>query len=275
MTLKTQQRFKSADGFAYLRSGSGPAVVLIHGVGLRAEAWLQQIEVLSLTNTVYAIDMPGHGESELLQNEDAGLHEYVSAIASWVAREIGTPVIMMGHSMGAMISLRFAIDYPQQCLGAVALNAVYHRSEQARAAVQQRAQNMLDNPDLDRVTTPILRWFGESPEGQHKEMAQLCASWLQAAPAKGYAKAYGIFSRNDGPAASELAQVQAPIAFITGDMDSNSSPEMSQQMAAVTPNSEVCVIENSRHMVQLTHAHEVNQQLVNFVSQLQEQKTGV
>ena len=267
MTLKTQQRFKSAQGIAYTRSGSGPAIVLVHGVGLRAEAWFYQVEVLSKNHTVYALDMPGHGESDLL-SDDAGLNEYVSAIASWVESEINTPVIIMGHSMGAMIALRFAIDYPQQCRAAVALNAVYQRTEHARLAVQQRAIKMLENPELDRVSTPIARWFGEAPQGHDKEMALLCASWLNAAPAQGYAKAYGIFSCNDGPLASELSKIEMPVAFITGDGDSNSSPEMSLQMAQLTPQGIACVIDNSRHMVQITHAKEVNQQLVDFVSQL-------
>ncbi len=266
--LKTQQRYKSAQGIAYTRSGCGPAIVLIHGVGLRAEAWFYQVEALAKTHTVYAIDMPGHGESDLLSDENAGLNEYVSAISQWIDTEINAPVIIMGHSMGAMIALRFAIDYPQQCCGAVALNAVYQRTQQAREAVQQRAQHMLDNPDLDRVSTPIARWFGESPQGHDLEMAELCASWLNAAPAQGYAKAYGIFSRNDGPLATELATIDVPVAFVTGDGDSNSSPEMSIQMAELTPQGTACVIDNSRHMVQITHAQEVNQQLVDFVSQL-------
>jgi pimeloyl-ACP methyl ester carboxylesterase len=271
--LKTQQRYKSAQGIAYTRSGitrnaNDPAIVLIHGVGLRAEAWFYQVEALAKSHTVYAIDMPGHGESDLLIDENAGLNEYVSAIASWVETEINAPVIIMGHSMGAMIALRFAIDYPQQCTAVVALNAVYQRTEEARAAVQQRAQHMLDNPDLDRVSTPIARWFGESPNGHDLEMAKLCASWLNAAPAQGYAKAYGIFSCNDGPLASELATINVPVAFVTGDGDSNSSPEMSIEMAELTPQGFACVIEDSRHMVQITHAQAVNQQLVDFVSQL-------
>lgn len=275
MTLKTQQRFKADCGLAFTQCGSGPAIVLVHGVGLRAEAWLHQIEVLSQHNTVYAIDMPGHGESELLADPAADLTEYVDVIAQWIEAEIKVPVIMMGHSMGSMIALQFAVRYPQWCRGAVALNSVYRRTEQARIAVQQRAQSMLDNPQLDRVTTPIARWFSENPQGFEKEMAQLCASWLVAAPATGYAKAYGIFSRNDGPSDTDLASIKVPVAFITGDGDSNSSPLMSQQMAALTPNASAHVIEDSRHMVQLTHPDEINSLLLNFVDQCQQEHAGV
>ncbi|MGB1238316.1 MAG: alpha/beta fold hydrolase [Pseudomonadales bacterium] len=273
MISKTQQRFKSDSGFAYTVAGSGPAIVLVHGVGLRAEAWQQQVDALSQHNTVYALDMPGHGQSELLSNPEADLQAYVDAIASWIASEVKAPVILMGHSMGSMIALHFAVRYPQWCRGAVALNAVYRRTEAARQAVQARAKAMLENPQLDRVSTPIARWFSENPQGFEREMAELCASWLEAAPAVGYARAYGIFSRSDSPSDQALAEIEAPVAYITGDGDANSSPQMSQQMAALTPHGSAHVIEHSRHMVQLTHPAQINQLLLDFVARCQCEST--
>ena len=279
MTLTTQHRFKSDQGLSYIKCGSGPAIVLVHGVGLCAEAWLHQTEALSASHTVYAVDMPGHGQSNLLAKESADLTEYVDVIAQWIDQEIKEAVIMMGHSMGAMITMQFAARYPRLCRGAVALNLVYRRSDDARNSVQERAQSMLNNPDIDRVSLPVLRWFGEAPKGFEKEMSALCATWLNDAPALGYAKAYDIFSRNDGPLDEELSNLNVPIAFITGDMDNNSSPEMSQKMAAITPQGMAHVIANSRHMVQLTHPNEVNPLLLDFVAQCdkceQQQQIGV
>ena len=46
MTSITLRRFKSSDGIAYSRAGEGVPVVFIHGVGLRSEAWYQQVEAL-------------------------------------------------------------------------------------------------------------------------------------------------------------------------------------------------------------------------------------
>ena len=270
MTLKTLRRSKSSSGVSFIKCGSGPAIVLIHGVGLRAEAWLHQLDVLSQTNTVYAIDMPGHGESDLLvKTQNTDLSNYVDSIAPFIEQEVKQPVIMMGHSMGAMITLQFASRYPKLCRGAVALNAVYRRTEQARNAVQERAQNMLNNPKSVAVKTPILRWFGENPQGVQREMAKLCASWLENASTVGYAIAYDVFSRNDGPLDDDLAKLHVPVAFVTGDLDSNSSAEMSRKMAALTPQGNAHVIEDAHHMAQLTHVNEVNKILTDFVNQIE------
>ncbi len=265
--LKTRQRYKSDNGLAYFKSGSGSPVVLIHGVGLRAEAWLNQEPVLSQHHTVYAIDMPGHGESDLLVQDDAGLDEYVDVIADWINTEIQAPVIMMGHSMGSMIALNFAIRYSELCVGVAALNSVYRRSPQAKQAVQQRALDMLNSTALDNVTTPIIRWFNQNPQGLEKQMADLCEQWLLAAPVTGYARAYQIFSQNDGPEDDALMTLQIPAIFITGDGDTNSSGQMSERMAALCPYGRYAVIENSRHMVQMTHPDEINRLLAEFVQQ--------
>jgi pimeloyl-ACP methyl ester carboxylesterase len=50
-------------GLAYQRSGSGPPLVLLHGVGHRRQAWEPVIGPLAAHRTVIAVDLPGHGES--------------------------------------------------------------------------------------------------------------------------------------------------------------------------------------------------------------------
>lgn len=267
MTLKTQQRYKSDNGIAFFKYGSGAPIVLVHGVGLRAEAWLNQVKMLSQQNTVYAIDMPGHGESDLLVEESADLEQYVDTIANWIKTEIEEPVIMVGHSMGSMISLNFGIRYKALCNGVAALNSVYRRTPQAEQAVKKRAMDMVKNPTLDKVTTPLKRWFNRYPEGFEKQMADLCEQWLLAAPTVGYASAYKVFSQNDGPLDEELAALEIPVTFITGEGDSNSTGAMSKSMAAICPNASYAVIENSRHMVPMTHPEEINQLLAEFIKQ--------
>jgi pimeloyl-ACP methyl ester carboxylesterase len=169
--------------------------------------------------------------------------------------------------MGSMIALNFAVRYKAICIGVAALNSVYRRTPEAEQAVQKRARDMVQTPALDKVTTPVLRWFNQDPQGLEKQMAELCSEWLLAAPATGYARAYQIFSQNDGPKDEALMALEIPVIFITGDGDSNSSGIMSERMAALCPHGSYAVIENSRHMVPMTHPDEINQLLAEFVSQ--------
>ncbi len=63
----TPQRSETVSGTAYAVTGSGAPLVLIHGVGMRLEAWAPQIAALSQRFEVIALDLPGHGESRPLR----------------------------------------------------------------------------------------------------------------------------------------------------------------------------------------------------------------
>ena len=93
-----------------LSAGDGPPVLLIHGVGLRAEVWGPQIDALCATHRVLAVDMPGHGGSDPLPL-GASLPDFVA----WAARVIDDlalgPIAVAGHSMGALIAGGLATTY--------------------------------------------------------------------------------------------------------------------------------------------------------------------
>jgi len=60
--LQTPQRSKTQAGAAYASWGQGEPIVLVHGVGMRLEAWTPQIEALSDRWRVIAVDLPGPGD---------------------------------------------------------------------------------------------------------------------------------------------------------------------------------------------------------------------
>ena len=79
MTWTIQPR-SSFGALAAITGGSGPNVVLVHGVGLRAEAWGGQLQALAQNGRVIAVDMPGHGESARL-GDHPSLTDFSDAIA--------------------------------------------------------------------------------------------------------------------------------------------------------------------------------------------------
>jgi pimeloyl-ACP methyl ester carboxylesterase len=54
-------------GLAYERHGDGPALVLLHGLGHRRQAWQPVLDLLTPRRTVLTVDLPGHGESPPLR----------------------------------------------------------------------------------------------------------------------------------------------------------------------------------------------------------------
>ena len=264
MTSITLPRSKSADGLAFYHTGEGLAVVLIHGVGLRSESWYQQIDALKNHFSVYAVDMPGHGESNLLSKKEPTISDFTEKMTKFILDEVKQPAVIVGHSMGALLSLSIAKEYPELCLGIIAMNTVYKRSEDAKQAVQLRAANLAKLSNAD-VCAPISRWFSDNLSDEDKFNAQLCRDWLSAANLDGYAAAYRIFALEDGPKTLNISKLKMPVLYITGELDKNSNISMTNALSKITPKAEAVIIEGSRHMTPLTHHEEVNQAMLSFL----------
>ena len=105
----------------YETSGSGPAVVLVHGAnGTSADFPPELIADLARDHTVIAFDRPGHGWSEA-PGGPLGLEQNAAAVLALV-RELGLkPATIVGHSYGAAVALRAALDSPEDVRHVVAV----------------------------------------------------------------------------------------------------------------------------------------------------------
>jgi pimeloyl-ACP methyl ester carboxylesterase len=93
-------------GLAYERHGSGPALVLLHGVGHRRQAWQPVLDLLTPHRTVLTVDLPGHGESPPLR---AAGRPAVGAMAEEICAlfdELGLDrPHVAGNSLGGALAL--------------------------------------------------------------------------------------------------------------------------------------------------------------------------
>lgn len=241
-----------------IKTGQGPLVLLIHGVGLRAEAWAAQIDALSLQYHTVAVDMPGHGQSPSLQGRP-GLSDYTDAIADG----LDTPALVIGHSMGAMIALDLAIRHTHLVRGVAALNAIYQRDQAASDAVKARA-NSLDGVTVADPSGPLDRWFGDTPSPERTA----CRVWLKDVDPAAYRMAYTVFAHENGPDPAALAAMSCPALFLTGRDEPNSTPAMSEAMAEIAPKGRAQIVETAAHMMPMTHADEVNAALLRFAQEV-------
>lgn len=243
-----------------LVAGSGTPLLLIHGVGMRAEAWAPQIAALAADYRVIALDMPGHGDSTPLPGAPL-LPDYVA----WAARVITAldlgPVSVAGHSMGALIATGLAVEYPSLVHRAALLNGVFRRSSQAKAAVLARAAEI--GAGLGGIEGPLSRWFGSGDDAVRDQVA----GWLRSVSQAGYAAAYRAFAEGDSTYADHITTIRCPLLVLTADGDANSTPEMSRMMAALAPIGRVVVIEGHRHMTNLTAPEAVTAALRDWLQE--------
>jgi pimeloyl-ACP methyl ester carboxylesterase len=101
-------RTASADGvaIAYDVTGSGPGLVLVHGITESRRAWDPLLPDLAADHTVVAVDVRGHGESGPAPAYDAAS---MAADVAAVVADLGlAPPVVVGHSMGGLVATAFA-----------------------------------------------------------------------------------------------------------------------------------------------------------------------
>lgn len=101
--------------------GDGPAMVLIHGLGGAHVNWMAVGEDLARRARVVALDLPGFGRTPT-EGGSASIHANRALLARFVERVMGVPSILVGNSMGGLISLLTAAETPAAVSGLVLVN---------------------------------------------------------------------------------------------------------------------------------------------------------
>jgi pimeloyl-ACP methyl ester carboxylesterase len=95
-------------GLAYERMGSGPPLVLLHGVGHRRQAWGAVLDRLTPHRDVIIVDLPGHGESPPLEKGTPALEAMLGAVTA-LLDDLGLErPHVAGNSLGGRLALEAA-----------------------------------------------------------------------------------------------------------------------------------------------------------------------
>jgi pimeloyl-ACP methyl ester carboxylesterase len=107
-------QFRTIHGYrrAFRVAGSGPALLLIHGVGANSTTWEPVHAKLAQRFTVIAPDLLGHGESDK-PRADYSLAAFANGMRDLLAALDIDRVTVVGHSFGGGVAMQFAYQYPQ------------------------------------------------------------------------------------------------------------------------------------------------------------------
>jgi len=97
----------------WIEAGSGPALVLVHGMPETAFAWRHQLTAFAPSYRVIAVDLPGFGLSDKRDGDYS-----VAAIAAWfgmLLQQVAPgPIRLVGHDWGGMVAARYAGEHPDR-----------------------------------------------------------------------------------------------------------------------------------------------------------------
>lgn len=130
--------------------GSGPAIVMVHGLGGSHLNWELLGPDLATDHHPYALDLRGFGLTPLDGNA-ASIRSQVGMLARFIAEVAGGRTILFGNSMGGLVSMLLASRHPELVDRLVLLDP----------ALPMRSARNVNRITLTRLGLPALPWIGE------------------------------------------------------------------------------------------------------------------
>jgi len=272
LNLKVASTLYTKDGTAFKSYGDQPSpLIFIHGVGLRGDVWSPQVEYFSNDYQVITYDFLGHGESPLPPEEPV-LDDYVEQLNNLLNHLDLSLISLVGHSMGALISVAFALRHPDKVKALVPINIAFNRSEEAQKGALNRANQILQANKILNIEQTLERWFKNKTSVDDLIKIDKVRNWLANASPQGYGRAYRLFALSDKVFLNKLSRLRPPVLYLTGDEDPNSTPAMSQQMAEETPNGSSNSLTGEAHMMSYISADKVNPIIEQFFMEAKKEK---
>ena len=252
-------------GTAFSVSGEGPPLILVHGLGLNRHMWQWQRDALAANFTVIAYDLFGHGQSdkptgpytmEQMTNQICALMDHLGLERCALA----------GFSLGGLIVQAFALAHPQRVSALAILNAAHGRTEQERASLLGRVQQVREQGPGSTVEAALQRWFSADFAARSPQVLAQVRDWVLANDPQVYPEVYKLLAQADIGLEQAIAAISCPTLVMTGEEDYGNSPEMSQRIAALIAGARLEVLPGLRHMALAQDPALVNEILVEFLT---------
>jgi 3-oxoadipate enol-lactonase len=245
--------------------GSGPTVLMLHGIGGGHLAFAPQVEALASAGyRAVAWDMPGYGHSAPIEPYTfKGLaHSCIALIESLKCGE----VVLLGHSMGGMVAQEVVARRPELVAKLVLCGTSpsfgkpdgdWQREFIAeRTAPLDAGRSMAE---LAEVLVPQMVGPGSLPEG-----VRLATHCMGLVPPATYRRALECLVTFDRRA--NLPQIQVPTLLVAGQYDRNAPPAMMKKMADAIPGSTYLEMKGVGHLQNLEAPDDFDGVLLDFLA---------
>jgi len=254
--VQVQQHTTEIDGqkFKYLRAGSGPAVLLVHGLLGGSFCWRFNIPEFAQRRTVLALDLPGFGESDAPRNLDCSMPAQVKRLASLLETLAFKQIDIVGSSWGGAVAILLAaVDRRVRSL---VLAAPVNPWSTFGAGRVRFLSGWLGGTLL-RLTMPVLqplhpvalrRMYGDPQRIPAGTLEGYSALLMRRGRVHNILNTLRCWKNDLITLPPAIARVQVPCLLVWGTRDSAVDPRSSEELMRAMPGCEHAVIEGAGHL---------------------------
>lgn len=231
---------------AYTRDGAGAPVLLIHGVGGDAGNWDPIATRLRTRFDVMAMDLRGHGGSDLIRGPvdvDDFARDAVQVLDDAGVGRCG----VAGFSLGGAVALALALHFPERVDKLALIGTVCGRSPQQQARALERVEYLRQHGTAALAEGNRERWFSDAFRRANPEVVDRRVAQVSASDTESYLRAFTVFCTAEF--ADRLHEIRAPTLVVTGEHDVAATPEMARAMGERIAGAQVHVLPKLHHSV--------------------------
>jgi pimeloyl-ACP methyl ester carboxylesterase len=230
-------------GISCASVGSGPPVVLVHGLSASAHWWDRNIGDLARHFSVHVIDLPGFGRNRHLTLLELDL------TAGWIVRwldAVGLPQVdLIGHSMGGYLSIQVAAMYPDQVRRLVLVDPVVR-------------------PFVRPYSQPIVRLAAELTHVPRRFLPTVARDFVRAGFSNVRRAAHSVVRADARPL---LPSIESPTLVVWGSRDSLLLADGAAEIGEALPDARVQILQGAGHTPMWEQPDVFNQLTIAFLNQ--------
>jgi 3-oxoadipate enol-lactonase len=244
----------------YKLDGQGPAVLLLHPVGLDLSWWEPQVEALRPEFQVLRLDFRGHGKSAIAPPPYTLADFAADARALLATLNIG-PAHVIGLSLGGMVAQVLALEYPKDVCSLVLSNTLCTLPAQARQAMRARGE-AAEQAGMAAVIEPTLeRWFTRG--FLDSTLVARCRRHLLGQDVGAWASTWRALADLD--TLPRLGEIHVPTLVTTGDADVSTPAAAAQLIASSIPGAVLKIMPGAPHMAPYERPELFNPLVLEFL----------
>ena len=241
---------------AYRVQGSGPTVLLVHGVGGDSRTWDAVVPYLSPQFRTICLDLRGHGRSGVIRAA-CDISDFTRDVIDVLDALNVQACRLVGFSLGATIAQSVALSAPERVDRLVLLGSVAFRNESERTRVTRRLQELRSLGLAHAAQTLRNLWFTDDFQKQHPELVEGRVKQLLECDSESYIYSYAVFANTDF--AERLRDIRMPTLIVVGENDVAAPPHMAKLIHEHIARSELHILPRVRHSLPIEAADQVGE----------------
>jgi pimeloyl-ACP methyl ester carboxylesterase len=251
---------------AYVDTGVGLPVVLLHGYPFNRSLWNEQVSALSNSYRVITPDLRGLGESEATPGA-ATMNRMAEDVAALLDHLEIPRAVIGGLSMGGYVALAFYKQFPSRVRALVLADTrAQADTEEGKQTRHQQAEKALAEGMGGIADGMLPKLLTPDTVSKRPELVRRVRDMMLKTKPEGAAGALlGMAERDDNRLL--LSQITCPTLILVGEGDPITPVEDSETMHREIAGSRLVVLENAAHVSNLERTEQFNEELLRFLNE--------